>query len=62
VEDAGGVVAEAGRLGSWVIASREDPCFFDQVGEQLFVLVGGEAEFGVVDDTGAERLGVSDVV
>jgi len=28
----------------------------------LFVLVGGEAEFGVVDDTGAERLGVSDVV
>ena len=55
-----GVCAEAEV--SWVEMECEFPGCFDEVGEEVFVLVVGEGVPAWFDDAGAEGFGVCDVV
>ena len=44
-----------------VVGERELPCFGDEVGEEVFVVVGVESGVGVVDGFAADAFGVCSV-
>ena len=48
--------------GAWAVALAEDPCFFDEVGKGVLVVLWCEGEPAALEDVGAEGFDVVDAL